>query len=87
MQLVEGQEKNGFAAYCGKNKEDENNNPEDIVTFDEFIGRIESTYKDTKDTIYTEAFFKLIDADGDGVISHADLESMNPELGVPSCMN
>ena len=42
----------------------------------EFLNRIESTFKDTKDTIYIDAFFNLIDHDGDGVISYQDLVNM-----------
>lgn len=44
--------------------------------------RIEGTYKDTKDTIYIDAFFNLIDNDGDGCISYEDLTNMKSELGL-----
>ena len=53
MEFVEGHEKNGFAGYCCSNKSDENNKPEDVISFNEFVHRIHSTIKDTKDTIYT----------------------------------
>ena len=76
MQLVEGSDKNGFASYSIKNSIEEVNGSEDVVSFGELGSRIERTYKDTKDSIYTDHFFNLIDTDGDGAISYADLESL-----------
>jgi Ca2+-binding EF-hand superfamily protein len=78
-------EKNQFSIHSIRNKSDVPNDQSDRVSFGEMINRIESTLKDTKDSLYLEEYFKLIDADGDGFISHTDLESMTGELG-SGCM-
>ena len=81
------QEENGFAGYSLKNNNDAGKKEEEEqLNFGQFVERIESTYKDTKDQIYLEHYFKLMDRDGDGVLSHEDLTSHIPELGRP-CMD
>lgn len=56
------------------------------MSFEELKSRIETTYCDTKDTMYIDTYFKLIDEDGDGFITYQDLEAHSHELGFP-CMN
>lgn len=79
-------EKNQFSIHAIRNKSDVPSEQSDRVSFGEMVSRIESTLKDTKDSLYLDEYFRLIDADGDGFISHADLESMTGELG-SGCMS
>ena len=86
LKKVEGSEKNQFASYAIKSRNEDKENPEDITSFDEFQHRITSTFKDTKDSMYIDAYFNLIDNDGDGFISYSDLEELTHEVGNP-CMS
>lgn len=86
MKLIEGHEKNLFATYAIRSREEDKSNPEDIVSFDQVLNRITATYKDTRDSMYIDAYFHLIDNDQDGFISYADLEQLSSEIGAP-CMN
>ena len=52
MKTVPGEDKNAFASYCLRNKIEEKPEGEDVIPIGEAGERIESTYKDTKDTIY-----------------------------------
>lgn len=85
MKQIEGDGGNQFIGYAIKSREEDKNNPEDIVSFNEVCSRIESTYRDSKDSMYIEAYFRLIDSDKDGFISYSDLQALTHELG-SSCM-
>jgi Ca2+-binding EF-hand superfamily protein len=87
MALVEGHEKNAFAGYCVRSKSDEKAEDEDLASFEEMAERIDRTYKDVKDPIATNAFFRLIDNDGDGIISYEDLVSLKADLGIESILD
>ena len=82
MKCVEGEEKNGFAGYSIRNKTDEKIDEGDVIPSEQLLNRIESTFKDTTDTIYIDAFFKLIDSDSDEAISYKDLIEMLSQLGL-----
>ena len=85
MSLVEESQKNQFASYAIKNPEDEKG--DDVIEIQQLLGRIESSYKDSKDQMYLEKYFKLVDTDEDGVISYEDLKSHLDELGLEKCMS
>ena len=56
---------NDFATYSIKNVNEEKKEEGDVISFDDFATRIETTFKDTKDNMYIDTFFKLIDTDQD----------------------
>lgn len=66
------------------NKLDESeDNAGDNASFGEVLGRLERTLKDPKDSMFIEAYFDLIDKNGDGYINYEELVKLSKELSQP----
>ena len=77
-------QKNKFPTHAIRNKLDESeDNASNNASFGEILGRLERTLKDPKDSMIIEAYFDLIDEDGDGFINYEELVKLSKELSQP----